>query len=129
MLPYVTGYLQGQWLLPDSFELISKNHVTFMLSGSWTYWNDAEKNQNANWENRIGSYLNFDNIQRNMWAKFSSGFESRFAWSTLQILVARCQRHSILLKQLKIMTIYVISTSRSGDRKEENGLEELKIIF
>lgn len=57
-----------------------------------------------------------------------SDFESRFARSTLQVLVARCQKGTAFFKTTENYDHPDIS-SRSGGRKEENGLEELKIIF
>lgn len=94
----------------DSFEFIGKSHVTFMLSGSWTYWNDAEKNQNVNWENscRIRSYFSliiFREIRD----------QNSLVWFWKQICLVHSpntgckmsEMHSILLKQLKIMTILI----------------------
>lgn len=100
----------GRVAASDCFKFIVKSHVTFMLSGSWTYWNDAEKNQNAYWESslRIKSYVSLL-IFREICD------QNPLRWFRKQICVVHSpntgckmsERLSVLLKQLKIMTILI----------------------
>lgn len=94
----------------DCFEFIGKNHVTCMLSGSWTYCNDAEKKQNAYWESslRIKSYVSLLILR-----EICDQNSLRWFWKQICLVCSpntgckMSERHSVLLKQLKIMTILI----------------------